>query len=408
MKHIVAALTLSPLLAISAPSFGQPLTVSPHTFAATGSTATPSSYGRFAPNPSLRTRLDFTVWDEALKEMVIYTGPSLRERAVRPAPGVGTRLVLGHTSPYRLEGNKVIFEGIDGEFEDVIDSYVDDLVAIGNRINVSALPRDEQLSYWLNLHNALVIQGIAQNYPTTNPSRIKGADGLSFHETKRVTIAGVPLSLRNIRQDVVYANWDNPLVIYGFFHGDLGSPSIQRKAFTAETVWDTLQYSGKEFAGSLRGIEIYGDKPRVSRHYEDAAPYFFAGDFDHEVRTHIAALVEDDLRDRFLSTDTPIRVARYATDIADMTRGTNNRTQHGYVMTMDSAVGLRPVSSTMAQSIDETMQKMIKVRRRGLFSTVTIEDIQTVPQEDRLSSGLSIEMELPDDAAEDGVNAAPE
>ncbi|MFB9374883.1 DUF547 domain-containing protein [Algimonas porphyrae] len=400
MKHLPALFTFTAALAIAPASFGQAQTISTPSLTLSAATASASPYSRFTPNPTKATRLDFTLWDEILKDMVLYTGPSLRQRASQPSPVVGSRMTFGHTSPIRLEGNKVLFEGIDDDFKTMLDIYVEDLVDIGNRIDLASIPQDAQLSYWMNLHNILVIQGIAENYPISSPSRIKGADGLGFHDTKRITIDGVPLSLRNIRQDIVYANWSNPLVIYGFFHGDLGSPSIQRKAFTADTVWDTLRFSGTEFANSLRGFIVYGDKPQISRHYEDAAPYFFANDFNAQVRRHMGALLNPEVKEEFDKATAVVKVARYEDDVADMTKGTNDRIQLGSVRTLDPLGGTREVSSTLARAIQETGEKMTKIRRRGLFGTVTIEDIQTVPEEDRLSSGLSIEMELPETGTE--------
>ncbi|GLQ19342.1 hypothetical protein GCM10007854_02970 [Algimonas porphyrae] len=363
-----------------------------------------SPYSHFTPDPSRTTRLDFTFWDEVLKESVLYTGPSLRERASRPYPIVGSRLTRGHTSHYRLEGNKVLFEGFDDDFTEMLGHYVEDLVAIANRVDLTSLPRDEQLAYWLSLHNVLVVHAIAENYPLSSPSRIKGADGLRFHDTKRVTIDGVVLSLRNIRQDIVYANWANPLVIYGFFHGDIGSPSLQRKAYAGNTVWDTLRFSGTEFANSLRGFIVYGDEPKISRHYDDAAPYFFAVDFNADVRRHMNSLLTPEVKTELADATAVVKIARYEADVADMTKGTNDRIQLGNVYSATSS-GTTKVPTVLARAVNETGQKMTKIRRRGLFSTVTIEDIQTVPQEDRLSSGLPIEMELPDPSQNTGSSS---
>lgn len=380
MKHLSTSLSL--LIAVSIPSLAlaqSPQTVAPHT------TVAPSnlmgfSYDRFVPNPSKDIRMDYSVWDDMLKEMVYYTGPSLRQRAPKPVPIVGTRRVYGHTSPYRLEGNKVVFESMGREFKDVLNEYVSDLEAVANDITISGLPRNEQLAFWLNLHNALVIQGIAENYPIQSPSKNISQNGQSFHDIPRVTIDGVSLSLKNIREDIVYRNWSDPLVIYGFFHGDIGSPSIQRKAYTGSNVRETLEFSANEFANSLRGIMVYGKTASVSRHYGDAAPYFFPN-FNNDLRQHLVALANDNVGQQLVKAKNPFKIASYEDEVADLTRGEADRGPLSQVENSNEFGTFGP-PNVLARALNEQTEKFRRIRKRGLFSSVTIEDIQTVDDAD--------------------------
>lgn len=378
MRHTTLSISLIIALAGSAPAFAQAQTVRTTAFNS-GAISTQSQFERFTPQPSKSVRLDFTIWDDMLKEMVYYTGPSLRQRASRPDPIVGTRRVYGHTSPYRLEGNKVVFEEFGPEFKQIIDDYVVDLEAIGNDLGISTIPRNEQLAYWLNLHNALAVQAIAADYPMGDPSRENDDMGRNFHDIPRVTIDGVALSLRNIRQDIVYSNWNEPLVIYGFFHGDIGSPSIQRKAYTGENIRETLRFSGDEFANSLRGVIVYGKTAHISRHYEDAAPYFFAN-FDADVRSHMLSLTNEDVSEQLNKATNPLKVASYETAVADLTKGDANRGDYTIVSTAGS-LSVGPPNVLQRAMLEQT-EKFRRIRSRGLFGSVTIEDIQTVDDAD--------------------------
>ena len=335
-----------------------------------------NTVSQFSPRPSIDTQIDFSVWDALLKEMVYYAGPSLRTRAPKPNPVVGTRFVHGHVSPYRLEGNRIVFETFGEDFKSYIDYYANDLIDIGNQLDIPALPRSEQLAYWLNLHNVLVIKGISDRYPTGAPSRLKGKDGLSFHDTKRVTVDGTALSLRDIREDIVYRNWSNPMVIYGFFHGDIGSPSIQRKAFTSDSLNATLRFSANEFVNSLRGFHIDGRKARISRHYQDAAPYYFRN-FDDDVRTHLSSLMSNDVKDQLDNADNRLTLMRYETATADLTKGDSDWQPFSSVQSQ-SLLGSRSTASLLQRAIAEHRDKMEQIRRRDLLGTVTITDIQTV------------------------------
>lgn len=381
MRHTTIYLSLLLALGASAPApvFAQAQTVGSPAFNSSLAVSN-SQFDRFNPNPSKSVRLDYTIWDEMLKEMVYYTGPSLRQRASKPAPIVGTRRVYGHTSPYRLEGNKVVFESIGPEFKQIIDNYVSDLEVIGNQVGIASLPRNEQLAYWLNLHNALVVQAIAADYPMTDPSRETDEAGRAFHDIDRVMIDGVSLSLRNIRQDVVYKNWAEPLVIYGFFHGDLGSPSLQRKAYTGDNVRETLRFSGDEFANSLRGVMVYGKTAHISRHYEDAAPYLFP-DFNADVRRHMLALATDDVKKQLEKAINPFKVANYETAVADLTNGDADRGPLGNVETSNELGTFGP-PGVLARALTEQTEKFRRIRKRGMFGSVTIEDVQTVDDAD--------------------------
>lgn len=333
----------------------------------------------FTPRATSSQRIDFDIWDAALKEFVLYGGPSLRKRARRPQALVGSRFVHGHTSPYRMEGNRIVYEFMKDEFQDNLELYVQDLIEVGNRVDIPSLPRNEQLAYWLNLHNALIITTIAEDYPVSNPSRIKGEDGLRLHDTKLATIDGIALSLRDIRENIVYRHWRDPRVIYGFFHGDVGSPSIQRKAFTGDNVFSVLTYSADEFVNSLRAVELRNDAVHVSRLYKDAAPYYFP-DFEKNVRAHLKQYAHGETSSDLNDGTGFLKVASYEDVIADLTAGDGNRRPISNVVSQD-ARSWGSNNSTIDRALREHRQKREELRRNGLSGVVIIEDIETDPEQ---------------------------
>jgi len=84
------------------------------------------SFAKFTPNPQKSTRIDYDTWDSLLEEMVLYSGPSARKRMTRPAPITGSRFSRGHTSAYRLEGNRIPYSQITNEFANYISDYKND------------------------------------------------------------------------------------------------------------------------------------------------------------------------------------------------------------------------------------------------------------------------------------------
>jgi len=209
------------------------------------------------------TRLDYSILNDALNYSVLPLGQSTRRYMGRPDLNTGSRIRLGHQSPYRLEGSRVSFSLLNDEYKQALRDYRLDLEAVGNQIDIVRMNRNEQLAYWLNLHNIVMIDQIVQNYPTKRPNRIK-VDGVAVDKAKLVTIKGQALSLEDIRERIVYPNWKNPNVIYGFFRGDIGSPALLDYAFTAQNVGASLASAGKEFVNALRGFNE-GSKTRNPR-----------------------------------------------------------------------------------------------------------------------------------------------
>lgn len=271
-----------------------------------------TALARFAPQADRREhRIDYEHWDEALAWLVVPMGPSVRQGAPRVNPTTGTRRIYGHESRFRLEGNRVAFSFLNDEILTGISDYRAALERVGSDLDLTAIPRNEQLAFWLNLHNVAVVEALAKEYPVSE------LDG-SLDDAKLVTVAGVSLSPREIREGIVYPNWRDPKVIYGFWRGAIGGPSIQRLAFTGDNVDALLSLSAEEFVNSLRGVERWGGALRVSPIYEEAAPYYFGE--DDSLRAHLTQYGREDVRE-LVSETQQVAFTDLETDIADLSRG---------------------------------------------------------------------------------------
>jgi len=285
-----------------------------------GQTNRANALDQFSPSANRRDhRIDYQHWDDALAWLVIPMGPSIREGARRVTATTGTRRIYGHESRYRLEGNRVAFSFISPNMRQAISEYRADLERVGSKLDLTNIPRNEQLAFWLNLHNVAVIEALAKEYPLTEPAEGEfGSNAAPLDEAKLVTIKGVALSPRDIRERIVYPNWSDPKVMYGFWRGVIGGPSIQRLAYTGSNVDPLLSLAGEEFVNSLRGVESWGGSLRVSRIYEEAAPFYF-GDFDI-LRKHLAQFATADVQ-KLMMRNTSTAYNSYEGDLADLARG---------------------------------------------------------------------------------------
>jgi len=157
---------------------------------------------------------------------------------------------------------------------------------------------------------------IAENYPVMKPSNLLIGEGkVPLQDAKVISVNGSKLSLRDIRENIVYPNWEDPKVIYGFFLGDIGSPSMQGQSFTAENVDRLLDQNANEFVNSLRAFSRGG----VSKIYKDVARFYFTN-FDSDLRQHFQQYMWDEVYEEFAAVKT-FKVNSYEYDIADMEGG---------------------------------------------------------------------------------------
>lgn len=336
---------------------------------------------QFAPfKPQAKTSnasLDYKMLDAALENTVFRMGLSARRHMSRPDPLLGSRITSGHTSPYRLEGSRVMFSFLTDSYIDQITEYRADLEGIANRVDISTLDRKEQLAFWFNLHNIVVIEQIAYKYPTTYPHKIK-IDGVPLDEAKIIDIRGVKMSLRDIREKIVYPNWESPLVIYGFFRGDIGSPALQNYAYTGDNVSWVLNTQAAEFVNSLRGFHKTTSNRKVSTLYDEAKPFFFP-QWEQDLTAHLLKFAREEVAEE-IGTPLPYSIDRYDYTIADMMAGDRIRVASAATWTVNSATGQMNnagMPPEMRRLLEEVTEKANTLRQRdlGRSGTVIIEDI---------------------------------
>ncbi len=314
--------------------------------------------------------IDFTYLDEALQWFVVPMGPSIREGAARVEPRLGTRRIYGHESRFRLEGNRVAFSYFTDEVRASLTEYRQDLERVGSELDLTRIPRNEQLAFWLNLHNVAVIEALAYEYPLTQPAqRTFGSNEAMLDDAKLVTVAGVELSPRDIRERIVYPNWSDPKVIYGLWRGEIGGPTIQRVAFSGDNVSQMLDFSAEEFVNSLRGVEKTGKTLRVSRIYEEAARFYFEN--DEALRAHLNGFARDEVKTVIGKTERTI-INDYEQDVADLARGERDPLLQNLLVTdgFGPLARTNPVLSrpnlAIQRLMEERSEKLRRAVRRGI------------------------------------------
>ena len=325
----------------------------------------------FAPSQSPNNdKIDYSIWDEAMKNIVISMGPSLREGAGRPDPSFGTRRQYGHVSRYRLEGTRVMFSFLDADVIASFTEYRKDLEKTADIVDIQSLSRNEQLAFWINLHNVAMVEQIANAWPIRQPREIK-VGGVPLDEARFITVEGIKLSPRDIREQIVYRHWKDPVVMYGFWRGEIGGPSLQKEAFNADNVARLLVRGAADFVNSLRGTQEGGGRLQVSEHYREAAPFFFP-DFEKDLRAHLARFA-DEKTVALLANASGADPVVNERDIADLEGGVREPT-YSNITSNGQSISFR-IPQSMTALLREREAKFQEIIRQGRTGTVTFSNI---------------------------------
>ncbi len=232
--------------------------------------------------------------NEILGGVVLNIGRSLHVHAQNKVSQTGTKFRRGNQKSTWLESNRILYS----HFTEGTRSYIKEIILrlqrVSQEVSLDQFSKDEQLAYWLNLHNIVVIYEVSKRYPITDIQKLYSSDSscettLKNHcagelDQTAIFISGQRTSLGQLRRHIL-ENWSDPLVIYGLYMGYIGGPNIRESAYKGKTVWEQLRSNAEEFTNSIRGTQIWGKTLRISEHYNFAAPQLLAS--EGEIYAHL-------------------------------------------------------------------------------------------------------------------------
>jgi hypothetical protein len=202
-----------------------------------------------------------------------------------------------------------------------------------------------------------MLEQLSREWPLREPREVM-VDGVPLDDLRFITVQGVSLSLRDIRENIVFAHWRDPKVIYGFWRGEIGGPALQPVAFSGQNVASLLDLSAEEFVNALRGTEKRGDTLHVSRLYAEVAPFYFP-DFVPDLRAHLATYAEEEVG-AILAETTGAEASISEPVIADLAGGSR-----GANYLAGSASGSRPgIPPGVVDLLRQRGRKLEVMRRR--------------------------------------------
>ena len=164
--------------------------------------------------------------------------------------------------------NRFRYADVSRRDSKVLDKYIAKMASLD--------PRDyrkvEQKAYWLNLYNAVTLQGLLKVYPVTSIERDKSS------RKRRITVAKKKLSVADIDERILRPIWHDYKMVFGLSCATVGCPAIHPQAFTGGNTDMLLKQYAREFINHPRGLTVSKGELRVSTIFSWYRDEFGGGD----------------------------------------------------------------------------------------------------------------------------------
>lgn len=218
------------------------------------------------------------------------------------------RFLARHVMPSRDGINRIAYGGVRAADRLSLKSYLAEMAMV----RVTALARDEQFAYWVNLYNALTVEVVLDHYPVDSIRDIDISPGLLANGPwgkALIEVEGMPISLDDIEHRILRPIWRDPRIHYAVNCAALGCPNLAPTAYTAATNERLLTEGATAFVNHDRGSRIETGKLWVSSIYR-----WFDEDFGGSDAGVIAHLGHYATGMRVLMLESKTRIAGHSYD----------------------------------------------------------------------------------------------
>lgn len=140
-----------------------------------------------------------------------------------------------------------------------------------SKIDIKNYNRQEQLAYWINLYNALIVKTVASYYPVANIQEINISPGLFSvgpWGANLIKVNNTALSLDEIDNRIIRAIWNDPRTHYTLNDATIGAPNLSKEAYQGKKIEQQLNNGAKNYINSLRGVQVIEGKLIVSKLFD--------------------------------------------------------------------------------------------------------------------------------------------
>lgn len=139
------------------------------------------------------------------------------------------------------------------------EASLSSLLEKASRITVASSRAAEYQSFWINAYNLSVIQGVIANYPIESPLDIDG-----FFDATTYSLGGVDITLNDIENKKLRAQFDEPRFHFVLVCGAKGCPPLIAEAYKPATLEKQLQRQTVKALNDSSFIKVFEAKIAIS------------------------------------------------------------------------------------------------------------------------------------------------
>lgn len=143
------------------------------------------------------------------------------------------------------------------ENSEIFDNYLDQLATA----EPSKMNYNEQLTFWINAYNALIIKGVIDHYPTKSVRYVKLFKG--FFYRLKFQVADETYTLNQIEHDILRTEFVDPRVHFALVCASLSCPPLGNTVFLPETIEEQLDEVTQRFITDPERVKLDRENRRV-------------------------------------------------------------------------------------------------------------------------------------------------
>lgn len=164
-----------------------------------------------------------------------------------------------------------------------LDAFVEQLAQVSPENSPEIFPeRQDQLAYWINAYNAIVMKGILDHYPVESLSEISFMYG--FFWKLKFPVGGREYTLNDIEHGILRPRFQEPRIHFAINCASDACPKLTREPFLPEKLDEQLDQAARFFIGESRNVR---PEPESNRLYLSMIFNWFLDDFRNYARENL-------------------------------------------------------------------------------------------------------------------------
>ena len=132
----------------------------------------------------------------------------------------------------------------------MLDHYLERLSAV-RRPTLEAWPPKEQIAFYANAYNAVVVERVLDHYPPEGKALFKSERGVAhipgMWDEIKDRVAGEDLTLRDIQEEILIKRYGEPLVLFTLSPASRGGPPLPSQPLEESRLTRQLNRFSQEF-----------------------------------------------------------------------------------------------------------------------------------------------------------------